>query len=180
MADKKWKLIQSKPIFESKFLSVLENDYELPDGTEGKGYYHLSRPNYVLIVAIDADNKIVVERNYRRGVDDFVYELPAGWVDEGETPKQAAERELKEETGYAGEAEILGEIYPQPAFCSMRAFVGFARIDSTQKGEQELAHDENIKYELMDLEKVRSMIANGEMKDMGFLSGLQMAERLLK
>lgn len=180
MSDKKWKLTQSKPIFESKFLTVLENDYELPDGTEGKGYYHLSRPDYVLIVAIDKNNQIVIERNYRRGVNDFVYELPAGWIDEGETPKQAAERELKEETGYSGEVEIIGELYTQPGFSSMKAFVGFARIDSTQKGEQELAHDEDIKYELMDLEKVSRMIVSGGIKDMGFLAGFQMAERLLK
>ena len=180
MTDKKWKLLQSKPVFESKFLSVFENDYELPDGTEGKGYYHLSRPHYVLIVAIDTNNQLVVERNYRRGVDDFVYELPAGWIDEGESPQQAAERELKEETGYTGEVKILGELYTQPAFCSMKAFVGFARIDSAQKGAQKLESDEHIDCELIPIEKIREMINNGEIKDMGFLSALQMAEELVK
>lgn len=179
-ANKKWKLIKSKPVFESKWLTILENDYELPDGSKGEGYYHLSRPNYVLVIAIDKDNKIVVEENYRRGVDDFVYELPAGWVDEGESPKQAAERELKEEAGYSGEVKILGGIYAQPGFSSMKAFVATAKIDHSLKGDQELGHDEHIDYKLIDLEKVREMIQEGEIKDMGFLSAMQLAEKYLK
>ena len=172
---KKWKLINSKPIFESKYLSVLENDYELPDGKEGKGYYHLSRPNYVLVIAIDKDNRIVIERTYRRGVDDFVYELPAGWIDEGESPQQTAARELKEETGHTGEVEIVGEMYAQPGFCSMKAFVALAKIDQSLKTEQELGEDEQIDYELIEVEKVKEMISKGEIKDMGFLSALQLA-----
>ena len=172
---KKWKLLNSKPIFESKYISILENDYELPDGKQGKGYYHLSRPNYVLVVAIDKDNKIVMEKTYRRGVDDFVYELPAGWIDEGESPKQAAERELKEETGYSSEVEVVGEMYAQPGFSSMKAFVALARIDKSLKTEQNLGEDEQIDYELIGLGKVKDMIKRGEIKDMGFLSALQLA-----
>ena len=147
--------MNSKPIFESKYISILENDYELPDGKQGKGYYHLSRPNYVLVVAIDKDNKIVMEKTYRRGVDDFVYELPAGWIDEGESPKQAAERELKEETGYSSEVEVVGEMYAQPGFSSMKAFVALARIDKSLKTEQNLREDEQIDYELIGLGKVK-------------------------
>lgn len=169
-SEKRWKLIKSKPIFETKWMSVYSNDYELPDGKIVKDYYHLARPNYVVIVAIDGENRIIVEKNYRRGVDDFVYELPAGWIDEGETPKEAAERELKEETGYVGEAEIVGEIYPQPGFSSMRAYGALVRINKDDKGEQELGHDEHIDYELIEYEKVRTMLKEGKIKDMGFLS----------
>src|SRR3989338_83579 len=116
--NKKWQLVTSKLVFESKWLSVFENDYKLPDGKEVTSYYHLARPNYVLIIAIDKDNNIIVERNYRRGVDDFVYELPAGWLEKKETPDETARRELEEETGYIAEVKTLGEIYPQPSFSS--------------------------------------------------------------
>lgn len=174
--DKKWKLINSKPVFETKWLSIYENDYKLPDGKVVEGYYHLDRPHYVLIVAIDSKKQLVVERNYRRGVDEFVLELPAGWVDEGETPKEAAERELQEETGYKGEAKILGEIYAQPGFSSMKAYVAFVSIDHVLKGEQDLDHDEHIDYELIGIDEVQKLITENKIKDMGFLSAMQMAK----
>ena len=167
---KRWKLLRSKPVIENKWLSIYSNDYKLPDGKVGKGYYHLSRPNYVLIIAVDESKKVIVQRNYRRGVDDFVYELPAGWIDKDETPKQAAERELREETGYKGKAIVLGEIYPQPGFSSMRAYGVLVRIVSADKGEQKLGHDEHIDYELVSLKKIFRMVKEGKIKDMGFLS----------
>lgn len=174
--SKKWKLLESRPIYKSKWMSVFNNTYELPDGSIGKDYLHLSRQNYVLIVAINNNNEIVLEKNYRRGVDDFVYELPAGWVDTGETPKEAAERELKEETGFEVEAEVLGEIYPQPAFSSMLAYVAYAKIDSKLKGDQALGHDEHIDFELIPLSDLQKMTKNGEIKDMGLLTALKLAE----
>lgn len=89
-----WRLVAKKPVFESKWLSVYANDYKLPDGSLGKDYYHLSRPDYVLILAVNQKKEIVVQHNYRRGVDDFIYELPGGWVEKDEKPAKTAEREL--------------------------------------------------------------------------------------
>jgi ADP-ribose pyrophosphatase len=179
-ADKKWKLIKSKPVFQTKWLSVFENDYQLPDGRTEKGYYHLDRPDYVLVVAIDDKNRLILEKNYRRGVDGFVYELPAGFVDEEETPKQAAERELKEETGYFGNAVVIGEIYPQPAFSSMKAYVAFVRINEDLKGNQKLESDENIEFELMDFDDIKKKVKENIIKDMGLLSALEMSEDYIK
>lgn len=116
---KKWKLVKSKPVFESKWMSIFNNTYKLPDGKVVENYLHLKRPDYVLIIAKDKYGNILLERNYRRGVDDFVYELPAGWIDKGESSSEAAVRELKEETGYGGEVSEVWEVYPQPAFSSM-------------------------------------------------------------
>ncbi len=173
--DKKWKLIQSKPAFESKWLSIHENDYLLPNGKDAKGYFHLSRPNYVIIIAMDKDKNVILEKSYRRGVDDFVYELPAGWIEPGEAPQQAATRELLEETGYSADVEILGQIYPQPSFSSMLAYVAFAKIDTSQKVKQSLEVDEDIHCELISLGQVKQMIAKGEIKDMGTLAAMQLA-----
>jgi ADP-ribose pyrophosphatase len=174
--SKKWKLLESKPIYESKWMSVFNNTYELPDGSVGNDYLHLSRPNYVLIVAINEKREIIVEKNYRRGVNDFVYELPAGWIHKNESSKEAAERELIEETGFESNVEILGEIYPQPAFSSMRAYVAYAKINTKAKGDQTLGHDEYIDYQLISLPDLHKMIEKGEIKDMGLLAGLKLLE----
>jgi len=171
--DKKWKLINSKPVFESKYLQVEDRTYELPDGKIGEHYYHVSRPDYVLILAINDKEQIVVERQYRRGVDDFVYELPAGWIDEGETPLQAAIRELKEETGFEGKGEIWQEIYPEPAFMSMKAFVVILEFEEKVSSQTEHGHDEHLKFELMEIPGVKKMVEEGKIKDMGFLAAME-------
>ena len=174
--SKKWKLLESKPVYESKWMSIFNNTYKLPDGSVGKDYLHLSKSDYVLIVAIDNNKNIILERNYRRGVNDFVYELPAGWVEEGESPKEAAEREFKEETGYEGKFEILGEIYPQPSFSSMRAYVAFAKVTTENKVEQKLGHDELIDIELINISDFEKKIKRGKIKDMGLLSAIKLVE----
>lgn len=169
---KKWKLKSSKPVFESKWLTIKSNDYELPNGDLAKEYYHLDRPDYVLVIA-HRGTKILIEKQYRRGVDDFVYELPAGWVDENETPEQAAIRELKEETGYTGDTTFLGTIYPQPGFSSMLAHIVEIELGENIENRN-LEKDENIEFELMNIEKVDSMINENKFKDMGMLSALHL------
>lgn len=114
---------------------------------------------------------MVVERQYRRRVDEFVYEVPAGTIDIGETPVEAAIRELKEETGISGEGEMVKEIYTQPGFTSMKAYVVVLKITDIN-GTHSREHDENIEFELMPMERINKMITDGEIKDMGFLTAL--------
>ena len=60
MGSIKWKLLGKKIIFESKWLTIEDRSYELPDGTKVDNYYHLNRPDYVLILALDEQDKLVV------------------------------------------------------------------------------------------------------------------------
>jgi len=90
----------------------LKKDLRLPTGEIKEDYYHLNRPDYVLVLAVDEQERILLERQYRRGVDEFVYELPAGWLNKGEKPIDAAKRELKEETGAIGDGDSTVEIFP--------------------------------------------------------------------
>ena len=76
-------------------------------------YYSLRLPDYSAIVAITGDQQIVAVRQYRPAVERYTIELPSGLVDPGESPAEAAGRELLEETGYqAGEVEVLGPMEP--------------------------------------------------------------------
>jgi 8-oxo-dGTP pyrophosphatase MutT (NUDIX family) len=177
MANKKWKLLDKKNVFDSKWLSIEDRSYELPDGKIVEGYYHLNRPDYVLILAVDKDKRIVVEKQYRRGVDDFVYELPAGWINKEETPLDAAKRELLEETGFIGIGNKVFEIYPQPGFCSMKAYVVILKIQD-RKVEEKLEEDEALSYGLVDVDKIKKMIADNKIKDMGFLSAFNFIDNL--
>lgn len=165
-----WELIHSEPVFCSKWMTVEKRSYRLPTGDVVEDYYHLGRPNYVLVLAEDGQKRILLEKLYRRGVDDFVYELPAGWINEGEKPIEAAKRELREETGSAGEGETTLEIYPQPGFSSMKAHVAILRV--TDQGEHSQNIDEQITFEWVEKTRIDKMIKEGKIKDMGLLSAL--------
>jgi ADP-ribose pyrophosphatase len=166
---KKWMLVDKKTVWKSKWMAIEDRTYDLPNGKRLDGYYHLNRPDYVLVLAFDKKNRLMLEKQYRRGVDDFVYEVPAGAIDAGETPIEAAKRELKEETGYEAEGDWAQEIYTQAGFSSMKAYVVVLKITNTD-GKHSQEHDENIEFEMMTLEQVQEMIADGKVKDMGFLA----------
>jgi len=76
-------------------------------------YYSLRLPDYAAVLAITAEERVVIVRQYRPAVERYTLELPSGLVDPGETAAEAARRELLEETGYeAGELEVLGPMDP--------------------------------------------------------------------
>jgi ADP-ribose pyrophosphatase len=76
-------------------------------------YYSLRLPDYSAIVAITEDRRVLAVRQYRPAVERYTIELPSGLVDPGETPGEAARRELLEETGYAADdVEVLGPMLP--------------------------------------------------------------------
>jgi ADP-ribose pyrophosphatase len=78
-------------------------------------YYSLRLPDYVAVVAITEDQRVLAVRQYRPAVERHTIELPSGLVDPGETPAEAGRRELLEETGYqAAEVEVLGPMEPDP------------------------------------------------------------------
>ena len=76
-------------------------------------YYSLKLPDYAAVVAITEERRVLIVRQYRPAVERDTLELPSGIVDPGETPEEAARRELLEETGYqGGEWEMLGAMEP--------------------------------------------------------------------
>ncbi len=76
-------------------------------------YYSLKLPDYAAVVALTEDEQVLIVRQYRPAVERQTLELPSGLVDPGETPEEAARRELLEETGYQGGAwEVLGAMEP--------------------------------------------------------------------
>jgi 8-oxo-dGTP pyrophosphatase MutT (NUDIX family) len=153
-----------------------KRSYKLPIGLVKDDYFHLSRPDYVLIVVLDEQGRLLVERQYRRGVDDFVYELPAGWIEEGESPIEAAKRELLEETSVNGSGDTCFELYPQPGFSSMKAYVCILKINTI--GTAHVGDDEDISTMWMPLEEVQKMVKESKIKDMGFLAALSLVDHL--
>ena len=100
--ERKWKILSSEYLFRRPWLTVRKDQVELPDGRVNPEFYVLEYPDWVNVIAITGDGKFVMERQYRHGLGMTCYEIAAGVIEEGETPLQAAQRELMEETGYEG------------------------------------------------------------------------------
>ena len=102
--------------------TIVRKRYQFPDGTE-HDFDTIGPEGYeaAAILALTPDNKLVISEQYRPGPDRSMYELPGGFLDEGEQYEQAAKRELLEETGYeARRVEYLGFVYPE-AYLEMKS-----------------------------------------------------------
>lgn len=118
-----WTLINSKNVVNNRWLKLECNSYQTALGQEINDYYVLTRSDFVLIVAEHGDQLVLV-RQYRPATDRHYVAVPAGFLDHGETPVEAAARELREETAFAGsDFRIVGQLDPMPGYLRSRAFI---------------------------------------------------------
>ena len=97
---KPWKLLDSEFLVNAPWLKVAKEKCELPNGKVIDDFYTLWQPDWVLILARTKEGKWVMTEQYRHGTGKIALEFPAGIIDKGETPEEAAVRELQEECGY--------------------------------------------------------------------------------
>ena len=100
-----WKLLNTEYLVDAPWLKVAKEKCVLPNGKVIDDFYTLWQPDWVLILARTAEGKWVMTEQYRHGSGQIALEFPAGIIDKGESPKQAAIRELQEECGYVVEAQ---------------------------------------------------------------------------
>lgn len=118
--------------------------------------------NWVNVVAITEDGKIVLVKQYRHGLDDVTLEIPGGAVDMGEDPFVAAKRELEEETGYTSTNwKHLGRVDVNPAFMTNYCDTYLA-LDAKKTHELSLDPFEEIEVCLRDKNEIAAMIQNRE------------------
>ena len=99
-----WHIRQRRLLLDADpWLRVWADDLELPDGREVDGFLDIEMHDYVVVVALTDDNRAVIERGYKHGPRKVCINLPAGYIEPGEDPLEAAQRELREETGYCAE-----------------------------------------------------------------------------
>jgi ADP-ribose pyrophosphatase len=128
------------------------------------------------MMAVDEQNRVLLVRQYRLPAADFLWELPAGRLDPGEEPRDAAIRELKEETGYeASEWTELASYFPSPGFLQEKMTVFLAR--HLTEGAQNTMDDERIETRWFERDELDRMIGNREIRDGKTICGFLLWQR---
>jgi ADP-ribose pyrophosphatase len=165
------KLISSKEITKNRIFSVTLDRAIDPDGFEINRVIVRHRGSAVMM-AVDENNRILLVRQYRLPARRYLWELPAGTIDEGETALQTARRELAEETGFrAKKWRKLAEFFPSPGFLSEKMTIYLAT--GLTAGEAAPMDDERIEARWFTARQVDDMLRAGKILDaktnLGFL-----------
>src|SRR5579864_8328099 len=165
------KLISSRELIRTPIFYVTRDRAIDPDGFEIKRAI-VQHGGSAVIMPVDDLSRILLVRQYRLPARQYLWELPAGRVDKGETPRQTARRELSEETGYrAKKFDKLAEFYPSPGFLAekMTIFLATGLTSGTAKPME----DERIETRWLTSREVGEWIETGKILDaktmIGFL-----------
>ena len=164
--------LSSEMKFDGKLIKVT---YDIAD-VNGKEAWRevVHHPGASAVVAIDEDNRIIMEKQFRYALNDYLLEIPAGKLDAGEDPLVCAKRELEEETGIiASEWISLGTIATSPGFCNEVIHLYVAK--GLSKGEIHWDEDEYVEVERYTLDELLQCIKEETIKDSKTLSALLLA-----
>ncbi len=164
--------LDSQQVFKGKVFSVDRDRVKMPnDRTVTVDVVRHARS--VVLVPVPEPGKVILIRQYRYAVKALLWELPAGSVDEGESPEQAARRECHEEIGLVPSTIVrLSALYPTPGYCDEEMV--FFRLSGLEKTDETAAmdEDEDIEAKVFDLRDAREMVRRGDIRDMKTLAGL--------
>lgn len=157
-----WKVLESEYLYNEPWLTIRKEKCELPNGKIMPAYYVLEYPTWATVFALTKDNKAIFVKQYRHGLGVVSIETPGGVVDEGESPDEAVQRELFEETGYKfDKLERLGKISANPATTNNYMHMYLA-TGGEKVGEQSLDETEDVEVVLYTIDELKELIRKNE------------------
>jgi len=156
-----WRVIKTEYLEKGRFEIVYETVQFTPDYI-GPYSYVRYKADGVCVLPVLSDGNICLTNQYRRPVDSFEFEVPAGMIDSNETPLDAAKRELAEETGYSTIRTVdCGFIYASPGSSTEKMYLFIAYCEKESKTAQNLDKSEKIDVATFSVQQIQRMIVEG-------------------
>lgn len=163
LENRKWKVLASEKLLNrGTWMNLRQDRVQLPSGSIVPEWFVLEFPDWINVIAVTRDGHIVMEDQYRHALGQTHFELPAGVVDPGETPLEAAKRELSEETGFGGgEWSLFMKVSPNPTNHTNFSYT-FLATDVEPIGTQHQEATEDIRVHLLTLDEVYEILTSGQ------------------
>lgn len=172
------KTLKTTYYYKGRMIKMRDDEVELANGKISRREI-VEHPGAVIVIALTADDQIVLIKQFRKPVEAVVIEAPAGLVNKGESLVVAAKRELKEETGYvAGKTKKLLSAYTSPGYST--ELIHYFLATNLKPGPQATDEDETIEVMLLTIDQAWAKVMNEEIKDNKTIVGIALAERFLK
>ena len=171
------KTLSSRLIYDGQIVKLRVDTIRMPGGRETTREI-VEHSDCVAIVAIDADDNVLLVNQFRKPVEKELLEIPAGGIDPGEDPVTTVRREMQEETGYLPQkVERLGGFYSTPGYCTeyLHLYLATDLMPSPLYAED----TESIKLVRVPISQIPSLIASGSICDAKSIAGLLIYSSLL-
>lgn len=167
--NKEEKKLSSQVVYDGKIFTVTKDDVICPNGENTIREIVHHRGGVAILFKVD--DKFIFEKQYRYALQEEIVEMPAGKLEKGEVPLEAAKRELLEETGYRPLEMIhLGDSYPTPGYSA--EVIHLYYCPKAVKEMRHLDSDENIELIYLSLKEIEKMVADNTIKDSKTVSAI--------
>jgi 8-oxo-dGTP pyrophosphatase MutT (NUDIX family) len=167
----KWTVHGRRAVYESPWVSVWLDDVELPDGQRYE--HHVVRvPKVgVNVVLVDDDYRVLMIWRHRFIVNQWVWEVPSGWIDDGEEPEDTARREVEEETGWRPKELVkLGSCNADNGLVSLRSHLYLARGGTYQGPPTDTTEADRVEW--IPLADIPALLHTGQVSDAPVMTAL--------
>jgi len=163
LENRKWKVLKSEKLLsKGTWMNLRQEEVQLPSGKIIPDWFVLEFPEWINVIAVTKDGHFVMEDQYRHALGETHFELVAGVVEPGETPLEAAKRELSEETGYGGgEWQLFMTASPNPTNHNNLSYTFLATsVEKLREQHQEATED--IHVDVFTREEVLELLETGQ------------------
>ena len=160
-APARWEKLGEESLAVTPIFDLRRAHYRHPRRGRERDFVVLDAPDWVNVLALTPDHRLVLVNQFRFGTNDFSLEIPGGVLERGEDPVAGGLRELREETGYSGKnARVIGRVHPNPAIQNNTCHIVVVE-HATLAAPTQWDHDEEIAVSVLPVEEVYALAHAG-------------------